>query len=246
MARTTACVRSREPSLIIVDEHGARSTQLLDVLLDAAQRGAVGAEGDGAVEAVEVDVARAEHLEVVGEAGEVVFGERRRRLQDELLLRRDDEHAVADRVEEAHALGELLHHIGERAGQAEHRSGTVALEAARTALDREREVRAGRDEVHRVVETALGDIDIAQPNIGQRIAVFGAAQQERDIGGGLDGELEFVDIDDIGGGAQALGRSREVGVARRARPRLAAAQEGQRTGEHQRQRDTKPRGDAVP
>ena len=227
-----------------VDEHRARGAQLAYIGLDGAQRGAVRAEGDGAVEAVEVGVARAEHLQVVGEAGEIVLGERRRRLQHELLLRRDDQHAVAHGVEEAHAFRELLHHLGERAGDAEHRGRTVALEAARAAFDGEREVRARGDEVHRIEETALGDADIAQADIGQRIAVLDAAQQKFHIGGGLDRKLHLGDIQDIGGGAQTLHRTGQVRIARHAGPRLATGDECHRAGERKHERPTQRAGDS--
>ena len=223
-----------------VDEHRARRAQLAHIGFDGAQRGAVGAEGDGAVEAVEVGVARAEHLQVVGEAREVVFGERGRRLQHELLIGGDDQHAVAHAVEEAQALGELLHHFGERAGDAQHCRGAVALEAARAALDGEREVGAGGDEVHRIEQPALGDADVAQADVGQRIALVDAAQQELDVGGGFYGQLDLGEIGRVGGGAQTLGRGRQVGVAGDARQRLATGQENLGTDQYHHARPHLP------
>ena len=215
-----------------VDEHRACSAHLADILLDGAQRGAVRAEDDGAVEAVEVGVTRAQHLQVVGEPGQVVLGQRRRCLQHELLLGRDDEHAVAHAVEEAHSLGELLHDLGERAGDTEHSRRTVTLEAARAAFDGEREVRAGGDEIHRVEKTALGDADIAQADVGQRIAVFDAAQQEFDICGRLDRQIDFGDVEDVGGGTQPLDRVGQVRVAGDPRERLTGGEERGRASQY--------------
>ena len=214
-----------------VDEHRACGAHLADILLDGAQRGAVRAEDDGAVEAVEVGVTRAQHLQVVGEPGKVVLGQRRRCLQHELLLGRDDEHAVAHAIEEAHALGELLHDLGERAGEPEHGRRAVTLEPARAAFDGEREVRAGGDEVHRIEQTALGDADIAQADIGQRIAVFDAAQKKFDIGGRFDRQIDFSDVEDVGGGAQSLDRVGQVRVAGDPRERLASGEECGRASE---------------
>ena len=118
----------------------------------------------------------------------------------------------------------MLHDFGEGAGDAEHRGRAVALEAARTAFDGEREVRAGGDEVHRVEQTALGDADIAQADVGQRIAVFDAAQQELDIRGRLDRQIDFSDVEDVGGGAQALDRVGQVRVAGDPRERLTGGE----------------------